>query len=119
MAPGGVTLLSLTVGKYFQGDQVAFTAPLVAALRQYSLGQIADLRGRVPANRQLAALPVVLPQAGTHLIALDTQPSQVVLSADKFHAYLHEEGLDFIIKRREASGRLLRDASAFAATSRR
>ncbi len=104
VAPGGATLLSLTVGEYFQGDQVAFSAPLVAALRHYSLGQIADLRGQVPANRQLPELPVVLPQPGTHLIAFDTHPSQIVLSADKFHAYLHEEGLDFIIKRREASG---------------
>jgi uncharacterized GH25 family protein len=28
----------------------------------------------------------------------------VVLAADKFHAYLHDEGMDWVIRRREAAG---------------
>ena len=104
VSPGSTTLLTLTVGENFVGDQVAFTSPLVASLRQYSLGKAVDLRDRVPANEQLPELPVVVSQAGTYLVAFDTHPSQLVLSADKFHAYLHEEGLDFIIKSREAAG---------------
>ena len=104
VASGGATALTLAVGENAQGDPVAFSAALVVSLRHYSLGQSLDLRGRVPADRALAELPVVLPRAGTHLIALDTNPSQIVLPADKFHAYLHDEGLDFVIKKREAAG---------------
>ena len=43
-------------------------------------------------------------RTGTHLLTYESRPSQIVLSADKFHAYLHDEGLDAIIARREADG---------------
>ena len=32
------------------------------------------------------------------------RPSTVLLAADKFHAYLHDEGLDTIVRQREAAG---------------
>jgi len=46
---------------------------------------------------------VTLARAGTHLLALDTHPSEIVLEAGKFHAYLHEEGLQSVIAAREAA----------------
>lgn len=104
VAPGSATTLSLTVGENFKGDPVAFSPGLVAALRHYSLGQTVNLQDSVPAGVQSAELPVTLRKAGVHLIALDTNPSQVVLAADKFHSYLRDEGLEFIIARREAAG---------------
>lgn len=110
LPPGSATELSLAVGENFVGEPVAFSPALVAALRQYAAGQSADLRARVPARAPAPALALPLQQPGTHLVAFDTHPSQVVLAADKFHAYLHEEGLDFVIRQREAAGTAARPA---------
>lgn len=104
VAPGGTTSLTLASGEDFRGDKVSFSSSVVSGLRHYSPGQIADLRGRVPANGELRELPVVLQEAGTHLIAFDTHPSSIVLPAEKFHTYLREEGLDAVVKKRERSG---------------
>ncbi|NPC58698.1 DUF4198 domain-containing protein [Caenimonas soli] len=104
VAPGGTTSLTLASGEDFRGDKIAFSLSVVAGLRHYSPRQITDLRGRVPASGELRELPVVLQEAGTHLIAFDTHPSSIVLPGDKFHAYLREEGLDAIVTKRERSG---------------
>jgi hypothetical protein len=47
---------------------------------------------------------VRLATAGTTVLTFDSQPNTIALSADRFHAYLHDEGLDFIKARREATG---------------
>jgi hypothetical protein len=49
-------------------------------------------------------LPLVFAEPGTHLIAFDMHPSSITLPAEKFQTYLRDEGLEFIAKRREASG---------------
>lgn len=102
-AVGGSISLSLNVGEYFAGERVAISQALLAEFRHHGSGSNSDLRPRVPAN-PVGELVVGNLKAGTHLLAMDTQPSHIVLPADKFHSYLHEEGLDFIIKAREAAG---------------
>lgn len=104
VAPGGTTSLTLASGEDFRGGKVTFSASVVAGLRQYSPGQTTDLRPRLPATGELRELPVVLREGGTHVIAFDTYPSSIVLPADKFNSYLRDEGLDFIVKKRRASG---------------
>ena len=104
LAPGGTTSLTLASGEDFRGDKVGFSSSVVASLRQYSRGQVTDLRARVPAHGELRELPIVMRKAGTHLIAFDTHPSSIVLPADKFDAYLRDEGLDFVARQRKASG---------------
>ena len=47
--------------------------------------------------------------AGGHLIAMNRRPSVIKLEADKFTAYLKEEGLDAIVSRREALGETKRE----------
>lgn len=103
-APGSPVRLTLHVGEYFEGDPVPFTTPYVAGLVQYSGGKATDLLNMVPPEENRPGLQIVPRTAGTHLIAFDSHPNQVALSGDKFHAYLREEGLDDIIKRREADG---------------
>ncbi|HEV2611038.1 MAG TPA: DUF4198 domain-containing protein [Noviherbaspirillum sp.] len=103
-APGSPVRLTLHVGEYFEGDPVPFTRPYVAGLVQYSSGKSTDLMGTVPTEENRPGLQLVPRTAGTHLIAFNSHPNQVALSGDKFHAYLREEGLDDIIKRREADG---------------
>ena len=41
---------------------------------------------------------------GAQLLALDTQPFTIELTADKFTDYLHDEGLEHVIALREATG---------------
>lgn len=107
--PGGRTSLTLASGEDFRGQKVSFSAPVVAALRHYSPSGVVDLRSRVPATGEVRELALTLPEPGTHLVAFDTQPSSIVLPAGKFNAYLREEGLDSILKKREAAGKAQAD----------
>jgi hypothetical protein len=103
-AAGSVAILSLNVGENFDGEPTPFVTERIAGLRHFSKGAARDLQARIPRNTALQKLPVPIPEAGTHMLAFDTQPTVISLAADKFHAYLHEEGLDSIIRRREAAG---------------
>ncbi|MCY7369782.1 MAG: DUF4198 domain-containing protein [Polaromonas sp.] len=100
---GSAAELSLYVGEYFDGVLVGFSAPQTASLKHISSAGTRDLRAQVPAQ-PVASMSVPLSAPGTHLIAYDSQPSQIELPAGRFQAYLHDEGLDFIQKQREAAG---------------
>ncbi len=95
--------LVLRVGEYFEGEVVGISAPQTTLLRQIDAGGVRDLRPLLPPT-PAAEFALPLAAAGTQLVAFDSQPNQIELSADSFHAYLHDEGLDFIKARREASG---------------
>lgn len=96
--------ITLNVGEYFNGDLIGFATENVAAVRRYAGGTIEDLQERILPGAILPELRLNLARPGTHMIAFDSHPNQITLSADKFHAYLHDEGLDAIIRRREAAG---------------
>ncbi len=104
IAPAGTTRLSLNVGEYFTGDVIAFSTQYVAALRHHSLGATQDLLSKVATTPTIGEFPIRLEKAGTHLFAYDSHPNRITLGAEKFHAYLHEEGLDPIIAQREQAG---------------
>lgn len=95
---------TLHVGEYYVGDQVGVTTQHAASVRLLSATGTQDLMSRVPTGAAVGALRVPVQQPGAHVLAYDSHPSEVVLSADKFHAYLHDEGLDQIILQREATG---------------
>ena len=104
-APGAQTMLTLNVGEYFIGERVGVTTAHAASLRVLSAGKDADLGRLVPTGpSMLPSLPLTFDRAGSHVLAYESQPSTVVLAADKFHAYLHDEGLDAIVRQREAAG---------------
>ena len=101
---GDATRLSLHVGEHFEGTPVGFSAGHAASMRKYSTSATTDLGAQLPSDA--AAQYFLLPSlpAGNHVITYDSRTSTITLSADKFHAYLHEEGLDKIIRQREAAG---------------
>lgn len=101
---GSSVELSLYVGESFDGVLVGFSTPQTASLKHIGpSGTTRDLMAMVPPQPVAnVKLPVGMP--GTHLIAFDSQPSQIELPAGQFHAYLHDEGLDFIKAQREAAG---------------
>ena len=94
--------LSMKVGEQFQGELVGISRQQTAGLRHYSASGLADLKPSLPIT-PAADFKVELTAPGTHLIAFESEASTISLSADSFHAYLHDEGLDFIKTRREAA----------------
>jgi hypothetical protein len=96
--------LSLSVGENFVGEVAGFGRPLVAALRLHTRAGAQDLQAVLPAGAPQASVPMAFAQAGTHLLSLDTQPYTIELPADKFNAYLREEGLERVVAQREAQG---------------
>lgn len=98
---GRETEISLFVGEFFVGELVGVTTGHAASIRLVSAKGTQDLTSRAPAASMLRSLPLPVGAPGAHVLAYDSHPSQVVLSADKFHAYLNEEGLGAVIRQRE------------------
>ena len=103
LAALGVARFSLKVGEQFQGDVVGVSRQQTAGLRHYSASGAVDIKPKLPTT-PAANFTVALTTPGTHLIAFESEANTIVLSADTFHAYLHDEGLDFIKTQREAAG---------------
>ena len=101
---GDSARLTLEVGEYFRGDVLPFAAPQTVALRHYSAAGVRDLVPLLALRATLPALALPLATVGTHMVVFDSQPNFISLPADTFHAYLHEEGLDFIKAARIAAG---------------
>ena len=107
-AAGTSVRLTLWVGENFVGDQVAFAAGHAAALRRINAAATEDLLARAALKKPRGELRIDAAKPGTHLLVFDSQPTLITLSADKFHAYLHDEGLDEIVRQREAAGNATR-----------
>ena len=104
LVAGDSARLTLHVGEYFEGELIGFSTPQTMDLRQYSANGNTDLRALLPRDTSVPALLVPLSTPGTHMVIFNSHPSTISLSADTFHAYLHDEGLDFIKAQREAAG---------------
>ena len=104
LVAGDTATLTLRVGEFFEGDVLGFSMPQTVVLRQYSAAGISDLRALLPRNAAVPALLVPLPTPGTQMVVFNSQPNFISLPAGSFHAYLHDEGLDFIKTQREAAG---------------
>jgi uncharacterized GH25 family protein len=96
--------LSLHVGEHFQGHAVEVSTALVRSLHKHTRIGVTDLLGSLPVDAGTGAITVTFKQPGAQLLALDTHPTTIELGSDKFEAYLREEGLESIIKVREARG---------------
>ena len=108
---GDTAALSLQVGEFFQGDDLGFSNAQTVTLKLYTASSVKDLRPQLSLltlGKSIATFKLPLNQAGAHVVVYDSQPSVISLPADKFHAYLHDEGLDFIKTRREALGQALK-----------
>lgn len=103
-AAGAPVSMTLRVGEFYTGELVGITSAHAVSLHALSAGMDDDLTSKVPTGSMLPALRLSFARAGSHLLAYESHPSQVVLAADKFHAYLHDEGLDWVIRQREAAG---------------
>jgi uncharacterized GH25 family protein len=103
-AAGAPVAMTLRVGEFYAGELVGITTSHALSLRSLSVDGEENLTARVPAASMLPALRLSFARPGSHVLAYESHPSQVVLEAGKFHAYLHDEGLDWVVKQREAAG---------------
>ncbi|MBG9388649.1 DUF4198 domain-containing protein [Caenimonas aquaedulcis] len=100
---GDSVSLAMQVGENFSGELVGVSTAFVTQLHRRAAGRASDLRAFIPAAPS-GAMQVPLAGSGTQLFWADTQPSHVELDAGRFHAYLHDEGLDGIIDARTRAG---------------
>ena len=100
---GSTARLSLRVGEQFTGELVGWSKAQTAGLWLVSTAGVQDISAQVPAT-PVGDLSIALAASGTYLVAFESQPHTISLSADSFHAYLHDEGLDFIKAQRQAAG---------------
>ncbi len=99
--------LRLEVGEFFEGDPAGLSIPKTAQMRHFAASRQTDMKPLLSPDEPEVEVLFRLDRQGTHLIAFDSEPLQITLSADLFHAYLHDEGLDFIKFQREKSGTAL------------
>ncbi len=107
---GDTVNLRLEVGEFFMGEAAGFSIPTTQAMRHYTAKGQNDLRPFLPKLEREAEVTLALDTPGTHLLAYDSTPQTITLEADKFHAYLHDEGLDFVKTQREQAGTALQPA---------
>ena len=102
--PGTTVTLRLEVGELFTGEAAGFSQGSTQSLRLITSKTNQDLRPFLPEGNPEAEVSLMLEVPGTHLLAYDSAPQHVTLEAEKFHAYLRDEGLDFIKAMREKAG---------------
>ena len=98
-----VTNLSIHVGTNFDGEQLPFTSAYITRLQQFSCGQKREITSLLPQTGTNNLFEIPFGCGGSHLFALDSHPNLITLPADKFTAYLLDEGLDDILKLREST----------------
>jgi len=96
-ALGQIVGVRLRVGENLQGDPLALVPGLVNRF------VVEDSAGRKPVAGRLGADPAGLMRIampGLHIVGYYSNPSFIELPAEKFNAYLAQEGLDAISARR-------------------
>lgn len=105
VAPGTTLNLHLFVGENFTGERWAGKSNRVTRLAHYAPLGSEDLLAAATAADTLQP-NVTFAQPGTHMVVLATNNSFITLEAEKFNAYLKEDGLDYILLQRQQSGTL-------------
>lgn len=98
------SLLTLHVGQDLEGDLIGLSSEHVAAMDRYTINGKDDLRAAALTSTVVPGVEIRFKTPGTQVIALSSAANFVSLSGDRFHAYLHDEGLDQIIEKRIEAG---------------
>ncbi|MGI4834668.1 MAG: DUF4198 domain-containing protein [Janthinobacterium lividum] len=105
VAVGAPMPVRLLVGENFQGETWPRPTRRVRRFVRLGPGGPADSTDLRPALLADSVAPAVrCPAPGAHLVVLTSQPALIELPADKFTAYLKEEGLALALRQRETAG---------------
>ena len=100
----GTTLnIHLFVGENFTGERWGNKSNRVTRFAHYTPAGPEDLTTLTTTADTLHP-NVTFKQTGTHMVVLTTNNSFITLDANKFNAYLKEDGLDYILLKRQQRG---------------
>jgi hypothetical protein len=101
-APGATVPLELRVGEGFSGDPVPRDPRRIVVFDAVGPRGVETAVAGVAGAHPAGILPV--PETGLYLIAYESNAAAIELAAEKFEAYLGEEGLQRIVELRRARG---------------
>lgn len=112
LSVGQTTHISAMVGEDFAGKLWKFDPKRIKTLRHYTKNTMRDLdQSTLPAD----SLLVRFDREGNQLIALETNNKFLAMEADKFLAYLKEDGLDNAIALRQQRNETKKQSREFYA----
>jgi uncharacterized GH25 family protein len=102
---GEVAGIDFMVGENFQGERWNLKRHRVVRLEQHTLAGLNTISLPTDTSRR-PVLDVTLKNEGTHLIVMQSNNAYLELEAEKFNAYLKEDGLEDIINHRTTTNTL-------------
>lgn len=95
------TSISILVGENYKGERSDWSKYKIQQLKHYSSKGVEDFTSHLSAADK-SLIDASFSSAGNHLVAFNNSNKFIELEAAKFNEYLKEEGLDEILKMREA-----------------
>ena len=99
----GVVPVSIMVGHPVDRARWALDPHRVTSLKSFGPDGVSDHQSRMKTLTPNGDLLITLPGDGTHILTIETTSSVSLLAAEKFNAYLEEEGLTPIKTARKKS----------------
>jgi uncharacterized GH25 family protein len=100
---GDKMTIDFMVGEGFEGEFWDLGRHKVERLEMHNRLGNADLLQHVK-KTQGENLEYSFSSVGTHLLTMQSNAAYIELDAEKFNAYLEEDGLDYIVEQRKATG---------------
>lgn len=100
---GEKMMVDFLVGEGFEGEFWDLSRHKVEHLEMHNRFGNVDLLQQVRTT-QGKNLEYTFGSVGTHLLSMQSNAAYIELDAEKFNAYLEEDGLNYIIERRKAKG---------------
>lgn len=110
--PGENLRLSFKVGEGFIGESWDLKTHRIEKLELWNLNSSRNLKDSVSDDAK-ENLRMRLKDAGTHLVVMQSDNAFIALEADKFNAYLKEDGLDEILEERTKKNALNKPSKEF------
>ena len=109
---GEKATIGFRVGEGFVGEPWDLKKHQAERLQWLHLDQVKDLRASVTANEK-SNFELPLTEEGTHLVVMESNKAFIELEAEKFNAYLDEDGLTEIRFARERANALDKPSREF------
>jgi len=106
--------IDLLVGENFEGEPWDLKKNKIEKLDLHHLAKVTDVRTSVKPDAK-EKFTLKLTEEGTQLITLQSNYSFIALDADKFNAYLEEDGLEDIYAKRTKANELSKPAKEYYA----
>lgn len=101
--------ISFLVGENFEGEDWGVKREKIEKLESHHLTKTTDLRSLLkPESKE--KLKVKFTEEGTHLLAMQSTFASIELDAEKFNAYLEEDGLEDVIEWRKKNNAMGKSA---------